>query len=914
MAEQNAQLIAFNRGVVSKYAMARVDLTRMRYSAAEQTNWMPRVFGPMMLRPGLGYLGINTLNNAKVKTIPFIRATNDAQILEASAGELRPLINEAPIVRPSVATAITNGTFAGSLTGWTNADESGATSAWEAGNFMGLAGTGTAGAIEYQAVTVSAPDQAKEHGIRIVVHFGTVGLRIGTAVGLDDLQQETQLGQGIHSLAITPNIGTFYIYFFNRRARTALVQSCLIEGPGVVTLPASWTVNDLQLLRWCQSADVMFICDGSHATQKIERRADHSWSLTLYLPDDGPYRAINFSPTTITPSDISGNITLVSSAPVFNPGHVGALWRLSSIGQIYEGNLANTSDTVGPLLITGTGTNRTIEYSVNGTFVGTLDLQKSDAPAGSYTTVKQIFPGLQQIYTDGLDNQILYYRVKFTAWTSGSAQISLQAASGSVSGDVRITGYNSSVSANATVLNALGGTGPTNVWYEGAWSDFRGYPTSNEIHEDRLWWFGLGQFWGSITDSFESFDDTVQGDSGTINRTIGKGPVDWINWGLGLLRLIVATDGTLVSARSDSLDTPLTPTNFNLKFPITQGAARIAPCSTDDLGYFVHRNLIRVYELSFDTSNYIKLDYGAADLTALCPEFLIPGVVTIAVQRQPDTRLHCVLSDGTVGIMVADKVENVVAWIKLETLGAGGFVEDVIVLPHPGYEDAVYYVVRRTVNGTTVRFYEKFALETDCVGGTLNKQADSFVIYSGGAANSMVAIAPHLAGQQVIVWADGKDLSPGPSVANPNTDPPTMSAQKTYTVASDGTVTLDLGVTVSNAVVGLPYEARFQGVKMAYGAQMGSALTMRKTISRLGLLLADTHSDGVRYGPDYDHLDRMPQVEGKVVPYDFIWDTYDDIGFSFDDVFGTDSRVCLKAYAPRPARVLGMIPHVDTDE
>src|ERR1051325_10030065 len=107
MAVQNAQLIAFNRGIISKYAEARVDLARMRYSAAEQTNWMPRVFGPMMLRAGLEYK-LGTLNNIVVKTIPFIRATNDAQILEASDLLLRPLVNEAPITRVSVGTTVTN--------------------------------------------------------------------------------------------------------------------------------------------------------------------------------------------------------------------------------------------------------------------------------------------------------------------------------------------------------------------------------------------------------------------------------------------------------------------------------------------------------------------------------------------------------------------------------------------------------------------------------------------------------------------------------------------------------------------------------------------------------------------------------------------------------------------------------------
>jgi len=45
-------------------------------------------------------------------------------------------------------------------------------------------------------------------------------------------------------------------------------------------------------------------------------------------------------------------------------------------------------------------------------------------------------------------------------------------------------------------------------------------------------------------------------------------------------------------------------------------------------------------------------------------------------------------------------------------------------------EDQVYYVVNRTINGATVRYLEKWAKETDCRGGTLNKQADAFIIFT----------------------------------------------------------------------------------------------------------------------------------------------------------------------------------------
>lgn len=914
MARQAVQLLAFNRGVISKNALARVDLKRMQYSAEDQTNWIPRAFGPMMLRPGWGYLGINSRSNLPARRMPFIRATTDAQILEATDSTLRPIVDEAPIVRVAVATTITNGTFAGNITGWTSADQTGATSAYDAPNQLGLSGTGTNDAITYQAVSVAPGDQAKEHGIRIVINRGPVMLRIGTALGTDDLQQETSLGVGTHSLGITPGVGTFYIYFFNRKSRKVDVGSVAIEGAGELLLPATWTVNDLPLLRWDQSADVLYVCDGSHQQSKIERRAARSWSVVLYQPEDGPFLPINFTPTALTPSALTGDITISATSPVFNAKHVGALFRLSSAGQEIVQSVSAAGQYTSPIRVTGVGSARTFTYTISGTWSGELELQVSSSPDGGYSHVRDVHNGTDSA-TDGRDNEILYYRIGFKTYTSGTADIDLVYSGGSIDGIVRITAVSDNENVSATVLSPLGGSTPTNTWNEGAWSDFRGWPKVPLIHEDRLWWFGLGKEWGSVVDAYDSYDDSVVGDSGPITRTIGKGPVDWINWALSLERMLAGTDGQIASARSDSLDTPLTPSNFNLKFPVTQGCARIAAVSADDVGYFVHRNLVRLIELAFDTSNYVKLDYGAEDLTALCPEVCKPGIVQIAVQRQPDTRIHCVLADGSVVIFVRDKLEDVIAAIPIKSPGAGGKVEDIVILPQDGYEDAVHYLVNRTINSTTVRLYEKWADEADCVGGTLNLQADSYVTYSGAAANVLTAIAPHLVGQQVIVWADGADLSPGPNPAQPLTEPRTYVAQKTYLVAGDGTVTLDAGVTVSNAVLGLGYQAFFKGVKLAYAAQDGSALAQRKDVSALGLIANDMHSDGIRYGSDYDHLTPLPLVDfGAEVDYDKVWDQYDGLAHKFDDMFGSDSRVCIVATAPRPARVLALIVEMSTTE
>jgi hypothetical protein len=227
---------------------------------------------------------------------------------------------------------------------------------------------------------------------------------------------------------------------------------------------------------------------------------------------------------------------------------------------------------------------------------------------------------------------------------------------------------------------------------------------------------------------------------------------------------------------------------------------------------------------------------------------------------------------------------------------SGDSIVDVAVLPGASGtgEDAVYYVASRTINGATVYHLEKWALESECVGGTLNKQADSFVTYTGLATSTITA--SHLVGATVVAWADGKCLR------DANGD------VATFVVNGSGQITLtNAGVeyNAANAVVGLAYRARWKSTKLAYAAQNGTALNQRKKFDHLGVILDRTHHKGLRYGPDFDHLSHLPQVKSSAdVAADTIYQHYDEDPFEFPGKWGPDSRLCLEANAPRPCCIL----------
>lgn len=869
-----SSLLAFNRGTVSRLALGRLDLKRLAMSAEQQTNWMPRKLGSMMLRPGLGY--INT-ESGKTHLLEFVFSATDTALIELHSSTVTFVKDDVRLTRATVTAVIGNGSFATNLTSWSTVSIA---PTWSAGSAR-LAGDGTGISDLYQDITCNEPNI--EHGLRVVVLRGTVGVRICTSYGGSDYVN-ILVGVGDHSIAFTPT-GNFTIVFYNQSVKPAFVDSVAFES-GDVALPTPWAEAVLPYVREYQSGDVIFAACRGYQQRRIVRTGTRSWSVEKYAPEDGPFLIENTADTTLTASAITGDITLTASGAatngVFKSTHVGALFRLSSVGQTVTSSFTAQNQFTNSIRVTGTGAARAFSIVITGTFTATVTLQYSVDDTTWYDRTTYTVPTSTSL-TDGLDNQIIYYRlgVKTGDYTSGTAVSSLTFSAGSITGVVRVTGYTSPTVVSAEVLKDLGGTTATNVWAEGAWSDYRGWPSAVTILDGRLWWAGKDRFWGSITDAYSSFDPDYEGDAGPISRSIGFGPVDVINWLLPMDRLVAGTAGSELTCRSSALDEPLTPTNFTPKESSTQGTADIQAIKVDDKVLFVQRCGTRLFELSPTSGNG---NYTPEDLSAINPDACSPGVVYVAVQRQPDTRIHLVLSDGSVAVLVFDKAENLICWVEVES---DGVIEDVAVLPGEE-EDTVYYVVKRTIGGVDYRYLEKWALESEARGAAINKIADSFV-YAAAASNTITGLS-HLEGETVVAWGGGEDLG-------------------SFTV-SGGSITLHASTTYTNRCAGLTYQAKFKSAKLAYinGKTGEVSLNRKKKINSLGVVLADTHANGLEYGPDFTTMDPLPEVEQyATVDGDAVREAYEEGMVTFPGQWLTDARLCLRATAPRPCTVIAAV-------
>ena len=125
-------------------------------------------------------------------------------------------------------------------------------------------------------------------------------------------------------------------------------------GGGVYELATLFGQDEIELLRWVQSADTLYITSPNRCPQKLTRTDHDSWDIDniggLGWTGSGfdadhwpPFLDQNVTATTITPSSTTGSITLTASASLFNSDMVGGWFALHNG---YAKVTGFTSDTV----------------------------------------------------------------------------------------------------------------------------------------------------------------------------------------------------------------------------------------------------------------------------------------------------------------------------------------------------------------------------------------------------------------------------------------------------------------------------------------------------------------------------------------------------------------------------------------
>ncbi len=202
---------------------------------------------------------------------------------------------------------------------------------------LALVGAASSVAAAEQAVSTAALDQQHVVSFRV---GGTPGqkvkLRVGTTSEGDQILSDLELSVGWHAIGFTPSASPFYIGFRNEATGRVYIDDVALLDDVPLELVTPFAEADLPVLKWAQSADVMYFAHPDYPPYKLERRGDARWSLAEVAFEDGPYLDENVGAAkTLKPSAASGNgitITAAGHSP-FRAGDVGRPVRLHPTGE-----------------------------------------------------------------------------------------------------------------------------------------------------------------------------------------------------------------------------------------------------------------------------------------------------------------------------------------------------------------------------------------------------------------------------------------------------------------------------------------------------------------------------------------------------------------------------------------------------
>ena len=417
---------------------------------------------------------------------------------------------------------------------------------------------------------------------------------------------------------------------------------------------------------------------------------------------------------------------------------------------------------------------------------------------------------------------------------------------GSTEGICQVLSITSDTVAAVRILRRFGGTTATRDWYEGRLAYYLPSPTSVDIYQNRLWLAGGARIYGSVSDQFLSFDETIEGDNAAIQKTIALGPVQQISWLAGGDELFIGLTAEEMRVTSTGDFDPVTQNNITLRRGTNRGSKFVQSSIVNGIIYFVQRSGKKLLSLTGLRGE----ETVAQDTTVLHPTITEAGIKRIAYTAEPEPRMYVLLEDGTLRCMLFDNVENVSAWSRI-TIGGGATVVDIATIPSGG-DDQIYLIVDRAGISRSI---EHFVDEENAVGQSDSRHFDSHkYLASPGATFTGL---DHLEGVIVDVWADGQPRG--------------------RTQVASGQIALDES-TWTDVVVGVRHTAKWKSNRLARYIDE-SVFNYRKRISQLGLIAKNLAIRTFKYGPSETDLHNMPDIENgrprppSVDPYPTITDT-----------------------------------------
>lgn len=618
---------------------------------------------------------------------------------------------------------------------------------------------------------------------------------------------------------------------------------------------------------------------------------------------------------------------LSASAATFQAGHVGSYWQLAHLREAGSIDLAiaqpadwltSTAYVVGDIRRESATNYVCLGDHTSGTFatdlaadkweVSTADLtsptlairgawnvrtygiwnadievQRSLDDGGTWETIRK-FTGREDRNVDasGEETDDALLRVVLSnvddAADAGTTtpRVVLESVDAYVYGLVQILGVIDSVNARVRIIDEPLSYAATPYWAEGAWSDVRGYPRAVTLHEQRLVFGGTTHqpqtFWGSKTADYENFRRGTL-DTDSFVYTLGATEFNAILWFVSQDDLMIGTSSGEWVVWSGENGLPITPSSVNAVRQTEHGSKAIAPLVVNDNVIFVQRQGRKVREFAY--SEQVR-GYIAPDLTILSEHVTKGGIIQTAYQQQANSILWAVTGNGVLIGLTYEPAQNVSAWHRHVT---DGVIESVATI-YGDEGDEVWLVVKRTINGSEVRYIERinpasWTVKADCFFVDCGKT----VTPSGTAVTGL----SHLEGRTVQVLADG--------------------CVEENKVVSGGAITLTNAA--SKAQVGLAMETVVKPMKLETDPQLGNTQNVIKQVRNLAIRVQDTL--GLKYGDGVGAFEALAFRDTDDVMDDSpaLFTGEKEVEFPGD--FDTEGNIVIKQDQPLPLTLLAIV-------
>lgn len=661
----------------------------------------------------------------------------------------------------------------------------------------------------------------------------------------------------------------------------------LLSGGSPYEIATPWSAANLVTdegtlaLRSVQSGDVMWVVHNAGAVrpQKLSRLGATSWTLADVEFDNGPFEDIDPDSTvTVTASGTTGTITLTATSAIFSADDIGTAFYMEQ------------KDAAG---IKTWAVQQRIAANDIRKYEGNY-YKATTVPAGSWPATGDHPP----VHTEGAvwdgggtddstSDNATSTGVEWTYLHSGYGWAKITAVAGdglSATADVVLNNGRLQLPTSFTT------TGTTR-WAKSAFSQARGWPTSVAFFRERLVYARNRELFFSVVGAYDDFSRKDGPDitkETAIKLQIASDRLDLIRWITPSAALLVGTARNELSIQEQTTTQVFAADNAASMPQTEYGSRLLEPIRVGNAVLFVQRAGRKLREMIYD---YASDRYKADDLTVLSEHIVDAGVIDMDFQQEPDSILWCALADGTLSALTYNRERGVVAWVPHVIGGPGAFVETVASISAPdGRRDDVWFVVRRTINGNTVRHVE--VLEDNRLAETDTADAfygDAGITYEGVSTKTISGLG-HLEGATVQVLADG-------------------SAHADCTVTA-GQITLNRFAT--KVQIGFDSPAQLQTMRADGGAQDGTAQTRSKSIGEVWARLHNTI--GGLIGPSFSRLDPIPGLKpaNPVGTRPALYSGDRKIEMPAD--VGTDGYICVQSSPMLPMTLVALTARMEVND